>query len=97
MHGDLEGARGEVASPSNVIHHLVESSVITGDRVPARDMPHDIVGEDMDEPAVVSRRPGFVLSAKKRLVPMHRKTVAHAGVEPERSRDRSGTRRHEHR
>jgi hypothetical protein len=70
VHGDLEGARGELPSLSDVLHYMVESSVFTCDRVPAGDVPHDIVGEDIGKLAVVSRRPGFVFSAKKRLVRM---------------------------
>jgi hypothetical protein len=84
MHDDLEGAGGELASLSNVLHHLGEPSVFTRDHVPAWDVPYDVVGEDMGEPAIISRRPGFVLSAKKRLVRMHRARTAYAAIGSER-------------
>src|SRR5437764_11171218 len=41
-----KGASGQVASAPEVVHHGVDAPVFAGDRVPARHMPDDVVGQD---------------------------------------------------
>src|SRR6266545_2672451 len=78
MDGDLERSLDELASPTNVLHHPVDSPVFPRDCVHARDMPDDIVGQDLGERAVVARGPRLVLPAEKRLVRMHAATLSDA-------------------
>jgi hypothetical protein len=77
MDGDLERSLDELAPPTNVLHHPVDSPVFPRDCVHARDMPDDI-GLDLGERTVVARGPRLVLSAEKRLVRMHAATLSDA-------------------
>lgn len=44
VHGDLERSLGKLASSPDVLHDLIDPSVFAGDRVPAGDVPDDILG-----------------------------------------------------
>jgi len=78
VHGDLEGSLGELASPTDVLHNLVDPAILAGDRVPPGDVPHDVLCEDLGERSIVATRARLVLSAEEFLVRMQAHTLSAA-------------------
>jgi hypothetical protein len=93
VHRDLERSVDELAPPADVVHHRVDPPILSGNRVLPGDVKDDIFRQELRQGAVVAGRPRLVLSAEKRLVRMHAKTLSDGTVGTRASEARGPDRR----
>src|SRR5215211_2616483 len=70
-----EAAVGEVAAAREVVEDLVDAVVVAGDRVVARDMPLDVLREDVADRGVVLARVERGLRGMQALEQLHQTSV----------------------